>query len=241
MKLIPFTLLAFLLTIAGSQTLSAQSAELATMNQQALVSSGNLIMTFSTNSHITVGYPYLHNHWHSGEVGSSTGIIYSDIRMKFEAVNGMLAIINEADSVFMNPDFVREFRYEADGDVFVFRNGYEIPAHRVTQKSYLRVLHETSAGISIYKFTTKEFKEAEKPVPYATNPNPTNSFVERNRYLVRTPDGEWQAISPGRRTIQRLFPDKRDELNAFVRYNNLDYTRDAHLKRIFEHMSGLTP
>jgi len=241
MKLISVHTLNLLCLLACNSMLMGQSAELATMNQQALVSSGNMIMTFNTNTNITVGSPYMHNEWLTGEVRGKNGTFYTDIRMKFEAVNGMLAIINQADSVYMSPDFVREFRYQADGETFVFRNGYEVPEQRISPTTYLRVLYETSSGTSLYQLITKEFREADRPEPYATNRNPNNYFQVRTRYLVRDTAGSWRLITPTRRTIDRLFPDNGGQVNRFVRANNLDYTRAEHLQRIFEHMAAGNP
>ena len=57
--------------------------------------------------------------------------------------------------------------------------------------------------------------------------------------MVKNPDGNWTALIPRRRSLNRFFGDISADIGDFVRDNQLDYGNDVHLRRIFEYASEL--
>lgn len=181
------------------------------------------------------GTPYAENQWAKGSILTDSGIIFTDVEMKFEAVSGLLAIRHNADSVYLRPSVVTEFQYHIDGQLHLYKNGFYAPSVKVKKEDYLQVIHE--GDWSIYKQVKKEYKEANFDPVFNTG-NRFDSFQDANRYIVKSPDGSWSTLSPTRRNINRLFGSRSGEVNSFIRSNGLNLSNDVDLGRIFEFASG---
>lgn len=205
------------------------------LNQQTAAGS-YAIVTYQFDYETVEGTPYLTNIWRKGSFLTESGIIFTDVDMKFEAVAGLLVIQHNADSVYLRPSVVKEFQYHGNGQAYLFKNGYDVNDVRITKETYLMVLHE--GDWSIYKHVRKQFKIANFDPVFSTGSR-VDSFQDVSRYIVRSPDGTWSTLNPTRRNINRLFGSKSGDVTSFIRSNGLDLGDDYHLGQIFEFASGL--
>jgi hypothetical protein len=231
------TLFIAAIAVLFSSTLYAQSSELVRMNMENTVRGSGTVFTYNHDYGIVLGSPFLHDEWSTGTVRVRDGNVYNDISMRFEAWNGIINIVHQADSVWLRPEFVTEFSYVHRGRQYTFRNGFIIPSADVSRNQYLHVLHE--GEWSVYREVKKVFRPADRPEPYQANRQTFDSFQESSRFLVRTPGDEWSEIRPGRRALNRLFGDLSRDVNAYIRRNDLSYTNEEHLALIFAEASRL--
>jgi hypothetical protein len=231
------TLLLAILTLISGTTAQAQTSDLVRMNMENTARGSGTVFTYNHNYGVVLGSPFLHEEWSTGTVRARDGNVYTDISMRFEAWNGLVNIVHQADSVWLRPEFVTEFSYNQRGQQYTFRNGFIIPSVDVTRNQYLHILHE--GEWSVYRDVKKNFRPADRPEPYQANRQTFDSFQENIRFLVRTPDDQWSEIRPGRRTINRLFGDLSRDVNAYIRRNDLSYTNEEHLALIFAEASRL--
>jgi hypothetical protein len=231
-----FIFVAIVLLSVGIQA-HAQSSELVRMNIENTVRGTGTVYTYNHDYGIVLGSPFLHDEWSTGTVRIRDGNVYNEISMRFEAYNGLVNIVHQADSVWLRPEFVTEFSYYHRGRQYTFRNGFIVPSVDVARNQYLHVLHE--GEWSAYRDVKKIFKPAERPEPYQANRQTFNSFEESSRILVRTPDDQWSEIRPGRRSLNRLFGDLSRDVNAYIRRNDLSYGNEEHLALIFAEANRL--
>jgi len=227
-------LCSFLLVNCPSITFAQNTISAFFLSQQT-TDGGNSIMAFRYDYGTIEGTPYADNQWAKGSFLTDSGVIFTDVEMKFEAVSGLLAIRHNADSVYLRPSIVTEFQYHIDGQSHLYKNGFEAPSARVKKDDYLQVLHQ--GDWSIYKHVKKEFKEANFDPVFSTG-NRFDSFQDANRYIVKSPDGSWSIFSPTRRNITRLFGSNSGDVNSFIRSNNLNLSNDGDLARVFEFASA---
>lgn len=220
----------FILLLCG--TLHAQSAQfnqLRSMMQE-------MELNRSAFPEEIVGHPYLHNEWIPGVFTIQGEGAYGELQLKFEIVSGLVGVMFEGDSLYLRPQLVPQFRYNIQGEEFLFQNGFPLGDVNLTRDTYLRVLFDEKEEWSLFMHYRKVFLDAEQPRPYGDyRRDPI--FEERFVYFVRSPDGEWSRFRPTRRGIGRLFDDGR-EATRYIRTNNLSFNDPADLTRVFRHMAG---
>lgn len=223
------------LFVAIGSTQAQDSVDLFFMNQQ-MSSGGTFIMGYNANAGYFEGTPFYHNEWRNGSFRTASGNVIVNVDMKFEAYTGALVIRHKGDSVYTSKTVVTEFQYEHSGMPIQFKNGFYDERNNINRDKYLQVIYE--GNWSVYKDVTVIFKEANFDPVFQTG-NRYDTFEQKDRYMVKNPDGNWTALIPRRRSLNRFFGDISADIGDFVRDNQLDYGNDVHLRRIFEYASGL--
>lgn len=229
-------LLTLALFLAIPHLVKAQSFPGLEVNRHVITYTPTVNQMFD-NAVVIVGSPFLHNEWSNGSLVTASGNLISDVDMKFEGYSNMLVIIYNEDSVAVRPEMVPEFSYYRNGESFVFRNSYIAPEVNVLRNRYIRVLHETEDGWSLYADMGKRFLRAEPPKAYDSHQR-DNEFVDNVRYLARSPQGEWSEFRPTQRGVSRLLDVNSRTLRGFMRDENLSYNKATDLARIFEFVNN---
>lgn len=215
------------------------SADVTAQSLEAILGarmSSSLIITKDRNAPEVLGHPYAHNRWAKGTFRTTMNNEYRDVDLKFDAHSNALVILYKADSLLVKPNVVREFNYVIDNQTFYFRNGFDSTLEGLNAETYLMVL---SVGRwSIYKDVRKVYKKSDFDPTYHTGSR-YDSYQEQDRYIVRSPDGEWSQLRVNRRNLTRLFGDQGREVDQYIRKRRMDVDNDAHLSHIFEFASGL--
>lgn len=205
------------------------------MSQQ-LNSSNNLMATYNANAGIIDGTPFYNTTWQKGTIKATDGSVYSGLDLKFESYSGLLIVKFKGDSLIVFPQVINEFSFDSNGKSKVFKNGYYNEKLKIERTRYLQVIKE--GYWSAYKDVSKELKKSDFDPVFQTGSR-VDRFVDKERYLFVNPQGEWTALMPRRRSIERFFGGKSGQVRAFVRQNNLDYSNDDHLTQIFEYVNSL--
>lgn len=205
------------------------------MSQQ-LNSNNSMMASYNANAGIIDGTPFYNTTWRKGTIKATDGNVYSGIDLKFESYNSLLMVKYKQDSLIVYPQVITEFSFDDMGTPIVFKNGHYDEKLKIERTRYLQVIKE--GYWSAYKDVSKELKESDFDPVFQTGSR-VDQFVDKNRYLFVNPKGEWTALIPRRRTVERFFGDKSRDVRDFVRQNNLDYGNDEHLARIFEYVNSL--
>jgi hypothetical protein len=206
------------------------------MSQQ-LNTTNNMMASYNANAGIIEGTPFYNTTWRKGTIKATDGNIYSGIDLKFESYNSLLMVKYKQDSLIVFPQVITEFSFDDAGTPIVFKNGHYDEKLKIERTRYLQVINE--GYWSAYKDVSKELKEANFDPVFQTGSR-VDQFVEKDRYLLVNPQGEWTSMTnPRRRSMERFFGDKSREVREFVRQNNLEYDNEAHLARIFEYVNSL--
>lgn len=228
--------IAVILVVCIPEFIKAQTFPGLEVNRHTITYTPTVSQMFD-NEVVIVGTPFLHNEWNRGSLVTNSGNQISDVDMKFEGYSNMLVIIYNDDSLAVRPEMVTEFSYVRNGEVFAFSNRFIAPEVNVMRNKYIRVLHETEDGWSLFADMGKRFLRAEPPKAYDTHQR-DNEFVDNVRYLARSPEGEWSEFRPTQRAVTRLFDVNSRTLHNFVRSEDLRYNQAKDLARIFEFVNN---
>mgnify|MGYP007011832986 CR=1 FL=1 len=229
------TTLSFMLIATSISVAQDQQLDLFFMNQQ-FTQSNTVIDGFNASAGYVEGTPFFNNRWEKGTIKTSAGNVINDVDMRYEAYSQLLMIRHRNDSTYIRPEVIQEFSFNVDGKTVKFKNGFYDERLRVNRTKYLQVLAE--GEWSLYKDVQKVFAESNYDPVFMTG-NRYDRFEERTRYIFVNDAGEWTALIPRRRPVERFFGDKSRQVRDFVSQNRLDYGNDEHLARIFEYVNGL--
>lgn len=205
------------------------------MSQQ-LNSSNNLMATYNANAGIIDGTPFYNTTWQKGTIKATDGNVYSGLDLKFESYSSLLMVKFKGDSLIVFPQVITEFIFDNNGKPLVFKNGFYDEKLKIERNRYFQVIKE--GYWSAYKDVSKELKESDFDPVFQTGSR-VDQFVDKERYLFVNPQGEWTALMPRRRSVERFFGHKSGQVRDFVRKNGLDYDNDEHLAQIFEYVNSL--
>ncbi len=222
-------------TLAVGSVQAQDTVDLFFLNQQFTTQS-TFITGYNSNAGYYEGTPFFNSQWVKGSVITSAGNLLEQVEMKYEAFSQLLMVKHKGDSTYIHPQIVKGFSFDDNGKRYSFSNGHFDENLRIDRNKYLQVLAE--GKWSLYKDVQKVFKEANFDPVFQTG-NRYDNFSEQTRYLFVNPQGEWIALIPRRRSVERFFGEQSGKVRDFVRQNDLDYANDTHLAQLFEFVNTL--
>jgi hypothetical protein len=225
---------ALLIAATALTSLQAQDGvDLFFMNQQFTTQS-SFLTGFNANAGYFEGTPFFNSNWEKATIKTSAGNVIENVDVKYESFSQLLMVRHKGDSTYLRPQIISEFSFDQDEKRIRFTNGHYNESLRIDRNKYLKVL--TEGYWSLYKDVQKVYKEANYDPVFQTG-NRYDRFEEQTRYLFVNPKGEWTALIPRRRAVERFFGDRARDVREFVRAENLDYGKDADLIKIFEYVN----
>jgi len=219
--------------IALANLQAQDGVDLFFMNQQFSTQS-SFMTGFNANAGYFEGTPFFNSNWEKATIKTSAGNVMEHVDVKYESFSQLLMVRHKGDSTYIRPQIITEFSFNQDGKKVRFTNGHYDERLRIDRNKYLQVLNE--GYWSLYKDVQKVYKEANYDPVFQTG-NRYDRFEEQTRYLFVNPKGEWTALIPRRRFVERFFGDEARNVREFVRVENLDYGNDEDLVKIFEYVN----
>ena len=110
-----------------------------------------------------------------------------------------------------------------------FRNMEKVP-----YLGFFQVLSEGELGLM--KMTEVTFKEADRSMAQSVG-NKDNKFIKKPRLYYSL--GKVAIRLPNKRGIIQLFQSKKDEMEKFIKINEIDFNRENHLSAVFDYYNSL--
>lgn len=157
------------------------------------------------------------------------GVVYDDVRLRFDELKQQVVVLSPAAKVFCVPQQVHVDWFEMDGHRYV--HDPENPS----RYSYLLCDGSTN-GVRLYHCVWKVY-DGERIVGRDTYKKVLST---KDHYTLVTADGETHHVK-GLSDVAKLFPDQRQQLKQTARKNRLSFSRrerEASLVRLIESITG---
>ncbi|MDP9046924.1 MAG: hypothetical protein M3N14_02230 [Bacteroidota bacterium] len=181
------------------------------------------------------GSPFLSDKWAKGMVKMADGRTFKEVRLKYDQVKDELYFQDKKNDTLIFVDPVKEFKIEYDyGDDLhekLFRNGYKnIP--NSTEGSFFEVLSDGTA--QLLKRTTKSILESKE-----YNSTTTVKRFDTNAKYYIVISGTVLPIKKDKKSILTVLSNRRDQLENYMRTNNINLKSDEDLVKLMAYYNSL--
>lgn len=180
------------------------------------------------------GFPTLFENFTEGTVELKNGATAKRVDINVDIVAGELLLksrtINKVLAVQTNK--VKSFIFidKADGDMeFINVDG-------------LGFCQEMYAGkLKLYLKRTKYVEKANYGGAYSDNARRYDEFVAEDKYFIVKGDAAPEEIKLTRKTVEKIFPDKSDEIRGYYKSNKPDLKNTDDIVLLFRFLEGDKP
>ncbi len=169
------------------------------------------------------GSQFLKDNWTYGEAIAKNGVIFKNVRFKFDTYNNKF-IFNLHDTSFeIGPEIVCVHLYPKREDTskqLIFKNGYYISAHLGGDK-FFQVLAE--GNISLLKLYQKD---AEEFTEYG-NATKFKRLRDSETFYLLEKGGRSNPIVLNRKNLETFLEPKWKQLEPFLKQNNISGKDEA--------------
>ncbi len=180
------------------------------------------------------GTPFLNDDFVNGSLITSDSLIIKDVQLRYNIyLDEMEALLSVSTDprVVTNPGNFRYF--QMDNRTFIYTSFLE---NNNPKQGYFEILNQGKCQVLIRRQIA--YREAEEAKGYSDYKPPR--FIERpNIYYIRFDRKLPEEIRLNRRNVLSTFEDKRDEIEDFVKKNNLSYRNFDDLMKIVEYHNQL--
>ena len=153
--------------------------------------------------------------------------------LRYDAFNEQMLAKRKDDKIFIvNKETITEVTFN-DGTKYVV---FDYTFDGIKKNGYLEVLMSNSA-ISLLKKEVIKFRPAQKPATGYDQPKPPAFVKARDRYLISNTMGEINSFNKKKDFLQ-LFPDKKNDIEKFIKSNKIKFTKEKDLIRLVEHINS---
>lgn len=176
------------------------------------------------------GSPYLRADWIEGVVKLQNGQSFKGIQLKYDQVADELLFSHKGQTLsFVQP--VREFKLLTPEKEMLFRNGFKTP-EKHSEKMFFEVLFD--GGTKLIGRRSKQITES-KEYNSATT---TRKFVPvESLFIIR--DGSAVKIRKDKKSILSALSDKSNQLENYIKANNLNLKDEAGIVRLVEYYNSI--
>lgn len=173
------------------------------------------------------GSPFLVDKWLSGKAETVKGMIYDNIKLKYEIYEDyVIFAYDTADEPLKFSDPIKTFLIYTPTPM-LFSNGF--PAiDKQTPESYYQVL--SNGDMKLLKRVSKIINETKS---YGTGSAVTKVFQNVNMYYIFINNKLEKADNP-KKMLYAFAGDKKAQLDEFAKANSINFKRDEDLSKIFD-------
>lgn len=176
------------------------------------------------------GSPYLEKEYQLGTVLTSDDLLFKNVLLRYNCYQDILEFKqNEISYDLMPRSLVK--KAEFGGKIFIYKN---IESNG-DSKSYFEALSEGKASLFV-RYVVK-FYEAEPLKGYA-NPVPARFDDVSKTYYISFGDSPVKMITNNKKLLE-IFPDKKDEMDLFIKKQKLSAKKADDLKKIIAYYNSL--
>lgn len=223
-----------LLKIIGVVTVFTVSAYSQTTTRLSDIIDDNTFYRWDSNkkSKNTVGTPYVNDSFAPATIEGFNG----NAMMRYDAYNDEFEFINpKGDTLTLTrSDSFNKIKFMVGG------TSYQLSDYTdggKAMKGYLMVLHEKNNAALYKKQRVTFIKEVVSTNSYGTN-SPAQFQKGKDAYFWKSKEGVITAFPSGKRQLLKAFPDKKSELEAFIKNNDINFDKEADLIKLVDFLSS---
>src|SRR6476661_1668473 len=216
--------------IFGYSLLFALAVSATTVNAQYLNDyQGRPVLTKKYTD--VIGEPYLNTDWKDAIVKLADNRTLSNVPLKYDLVEEKPVFTDNKGTVLDFVDEVREFKFEAGTEVFLFRNGYK-PVDNRGSKQFYQVIYD--GGIQLLKRVNASIMET-RAYNSATS---TKTITPQAQYFL-VKDNQPVKIKKDKKAVLDFLSDKAPKLETYIKDNQLNLKNDSDLVKLLAYYSTI--
>ncbi|MBW7466966.1 hypothetical protein ABID22_001056 [Pontibacter aydingkolensis] len=183
------------------------------------------------------GSAYLYDTWMTGSVTTGKGVTYEGVQLMYDQMADELMFKSEKGEAKTFIDPISEFSIRSGKSDLkfkerVFRRGF-IPVDGANPYAFYEVLAD--GPTQLLKRTSKKIFEE---LPYGSSTK-VKTFESDSHYYIAKND-KLVKVKNDKKAILKALPDKKTELEAYIKANRLDLKNDEALANLVGHYNDLT-
>jgi hypothetical protein len=205
---------------------------LSTAQQMYLTNiNGDPVLTRSYTD--VIGSAFLYDNWVEGSVFTLNRKNYIKINLKYDLVKDQPYFKQkDNENLFSFTEKIKSFTLLNNNNEENYISGF--PAvDNFSEDSYYQVLG-TGKDVYLLKKNVKSISESR---PYNSS-NIEKTFVDNKVYYLFK-NGKMEKFKPSKKEFLALFPAQSDQINSYLKAENVDFKNDQDLGKLFNHIVGL--
>ena len=172
---------------------------------------------------------YLNKNWADGKVVLADGSVNDDWKLRYNIRFQQMQYISKDDTLaFADPTELSSITF--DGHTFLFMDYIN---EDETSKSYLEVLNDGKSKLYLKRLITHHIKDFE-------NDDPADDvYILNKTYYIRHGIETPARICLNKKRVIDCFPDKKEELKAFIKKNRIKMKGVNDLERLVDYYNSL--
>lgn len=196
---------------------------------------GILYHTFRKETKLTEqANPFLFEEFMPGGIVLTDGQRLSFARMNHDQAEDVVVVKRNGEEQAVVTKMVKSFYLVPDDDDTIFFD--QVSCAKEKSGYYQRL--NTHRSFHLLK---KVVLEAEKPIEasstYAAT-TPKETIVKKSSYFVRD-SGGCPVGFKNKKSLLELYPHRRDEINAYIKKNDIDFKKEDEMSALIDYMATL--
>jgi len=234
MRIFIFSLLPLLfLILTFSPQAFAQgqvSSEISPDEVRRLLDSNQMPRHQSVN---TTGTPYLFEDFHDGVFELFNGRTTRQMPLRYNSNDQSLEFLDGDIAYSVDSNSVKSFEIYIDNATHKFKRGYE--ASRLSKNDFVQIIIDDNLKLFARHFTTYQ-----RDVPVYNSATRHDVYQSDVAYYVQIGDNDLERIRSLReRRVMTHINSHRDEIDAFIRSREIDFSKAEDVKQLFIYYNSL--
>ncbi|HNP32465.1 MAG TPA: hypothetical protein PKN96_04185 [Flavobacterium sp.] len=189
---------------------------------------------YSSSYSSTQGSPYLNKAFLHAKVGD----LIQNALMRYDAANDQFEFITATnDTLILNKTgALGDISFSIPKATYQLVNYTERDGKKTT--GYLVKLYEKN-NFTLYKRQKVKYYPATAAKSSYDTASPARFDPMRDTFFLKRGEGEIIELPSGKKGILKLFPEKKDDLEAFIKQNDLDLEKERDVIMLIDFLASL--
>jgi len=104
------------------------------------------------------------------------------------------------------------------------------------EREYLEILYDSHSYL--YKRHLKDYREAQVKSPYHIARD-YDEYIDESEFFVKLAENDIQLLKPQKKAVLKIFPDHIDDLEKFIKEENINFKDETDLVRLIKFYDDL--
>lgn len=187
---------------------------------------------YSTEKSKIEGSPYLNKFFYNANIGEN----FNNVFMRYNVYKDEFEFINQKnDTLVLNKsDDYKNITFTG------LKTTYNLISYvekKETKKGYFLLVHKKNNTILYKKQRISFFAAKSASTPYG-NDVPAKFVPTDDKYFIKFNEQEILELTTSKKAIIKLFPEKKTEIENYIKTNNLDLEKEKDLIRLIDFLAN---
>ncbi len=195
----------------------------------------NILITYNMGSDDIRGTPYLFEEFHDGTLYFTNRTKMSGLQINYDCTKREILFSWEGKNYSTGRDDIEYFAILPDqtDSILLFQRIF-LP--QAKEREYLEILYDSHSYL--YKRYLKDYREAQVKSPYHVARD-YDEYIDESEYFVKLEGSDIQFLKPQKKAVLKIFPDHTDDLEKFIKEENINFKDETDLVRLIKFYDDL--